>query len=318
MLGREVCVPDTVRRVVGLRSGCVRLIAMAGGAHCISGIEMNEAQRSNYLHSIAFPEIRQRPVIGPSFGGDRELLALHGPDVIFLSCTGTGEADALQQRLGIPVVALEYGDLGAGLGTLFRALHLVGTVLHTTAHTDSVEQFIYSEIQEMRRLSAAIPSPVSAYVGGIAYKGARGLASTDPYYPALRFAGGRNVAEGVDSALVSAIHGTTVSLEQLVLWNPRHLFVDASGLHLVEEEARRHRTLFSLIEAYDEGRLTRLFPYHNYHANYECMLLNGWIIGRTMYPEAFAKVDVEQKGREMMCRIYGRDCYDEVRRRLYE
>jgi iron complex transport system substrate-binding protein len=316
MQGREVWVPDSVCRVVGLKSGCVRLIAMAGGADRISGIEMNEAARSNYPHSIAFPEIRQRPVIGPPFGGDRELLALHAPDVIFLSCTGAHEADALQQRLGIPVVCLDYGDLGAGLGTLFHALHLVGTVLHTTAHTDSVEHLIHSHISQMRTLSARIHTPRQAYVGGIAYKGARGLASTDPYYPALRFAGGVNVAAEVDSAIVSAIHGTTVSLEQLLLWNPPHIFVDASGWALVEEEAARHRTLFGLLTAFDEGRVHRLFPYHNYHANYECMLLNGWIIGKTMYPEAFDSVDVAQKGRELMRGIYGRDCYDELERRL--
>jgi iron complex transport system substrate-binding protein len=316
MLGREVWIPDTVRRVVGLRSGCVRLIAMAGAADRISGIEMNEAMRPNYLHSIAFPEIQRLPIIGPPFGGDRELLALHAPDVIFLSCTGRSEADDLQQRLGIPVICLDYGDLGDGLGTLFHALHLVGHVMHTTAHTDSVERFIYAEISGMRQRALGISRRKRAYVGGIAYKGARGLASTDPFYPALRFAGGENVAEGVDSALVSAIHGTTVSLEQLLLWDPHHIFVDAAGWRLVEEERRRHRTLFGLMTAMEEGRVHRLFPYHNYHANYECMLLNGWMIGRTMYPEAFGDVDVRQRGREMLRCIYGRDCYDEMERRL--
>jgi iron complex transport system substrate-binding protein len=308
MQGREVWIPDSVGRVVGLRSGCVRLIAMAGGAARISGIESNEAQRTNYLHSIAFPEIRQRPLIGPPFGGDRELLALHRPDVIFLSCTGAEEADELQRRLGTPVVCLDYGDLGAGLGTFFSALHLVGEVLGTTAHTDSVEHFFYQEINEIRRLAAQVTEPKRAYVGGIAYKGARGLTSTDPYYPALTMAGGVNVAAEVDSALVSAIHGTTISLEQLLLWQPQHVFVDASGWRLVEEERRRHRTLFGLLTAWDEGRVHRLFPYNNYHANYECMLLNGWVIGRALYPEVFGQVDVEEKGRELMRRVYGKCC----------
>jgi hypothetical protein len=35
-----------------------------------------------------------------------------------------------------------------------------------------------------------------------------------------------------------------------------------------------------------------------------------------MYPEAFDSVDVAQKGRELMRGIYGRDCYDELERRL--
>jgi iron complex transport system substrate-binding protein len=316
MLGREVWIPDSVDRVVGLRSGCVRLIAMAGGAARISGIEMNEAQRTNYPHSIAFPEIRQRPVIGPSFGGDRELLALHDPDVIFLSCTEADEADDLQRRLGIPVIGLDYGDLGRRIGTFFHALHLVGRVMGTTAHTDSVEHFIYSEISEMRCRALQVRSPKRAYVGGIAYKGARGLASTDPYYPALTFVGGVNVAAEVDSARVSAIHGTTVSLEQLLLWEPHHIFVDASGWRIMQEERLRHRTLFCLMPAFEEERIHPIFPYNNYHANYECMLMNGWLIGRTMYPEAFGEVDVEEKGRELMRRIYGRDCYDEIRESL--
>jgi iron complex transport system substrate-binding protein len=318
MLGREVWVPDTVRRVVGLRSGCVRLIALAGGAPRISGIEMNEATRTNYPHSIAFPEIRQRPIIGPAFGGDRELLTLHAPDVIFLSCTGSDEADDLQRRLGIPVVALAYGDLGRHIGTFFHALHLVGRVLHTTAHTDSVEHFFYSEISQMRTLARRPEAPKRAYVGGIAYKGARGLASTDPFYPALAMAGGVNVAAEVDSSLVSAIHGTTISLEQLLLWQPEHIFVDASGWRLMQEERLRHRTLFGLMTAFEEERVHRLLPYNNYHANYECMLMNGWIIGRTMYPEAFGRVDVEAKGRETMRQLYGRDCWREFYHTLME
>jgi hypothetical protein len=35
-----------------------------------------------------------------------------------------------------------------------------------------------------------------------------------------------------------------------------------------------------------------------------------------MYPEAFGDVDVRQRGREMLRCIYGRDCYDEMERRL--
>ena len=59
-------------------------------------------------------------------GGDAELIMAVQPDVIFMSSTTAGDADDLQRRTGIPVVALEYGDLGAKRPIFYASLRGIG------------------------------------------------------------------------------------------------------------------------------------------------------------------------------------------------
>jgi len=106
MLGREVYVPTQVKRVVGVRAGALRLLVYMDVTGKIAGVEQNEKQRRT-PYMIAHPELALLPSIGPSMGGDAELIVKSKPDVIFITYTTKGDADALQQKTGIPVIALE-------------------------------------------------------------------------------------------------------------------------------------------------------------------------------------------------------------------
>ena len=69
-----------------------------------------------------------------------------GPDVIFMTSTTAGEADALQKQTGIPVFTIEYGDLGRNRPTFYNSLQLIGQVLHTEDKVDSLIGFIDEQI----------------------------------------------------------------------------------------------------------------------------------------------------------------------------
>ena len=155
-LGRKVSLPDSVTRIVCLRSGAIRLVTYAGGAPLICGVEEQECRPNEFPHTFAHPELAHKPIIGPAMGGDAELILSVKPDLIFMSATTIEDADALQKRTNIPVFALEYGDLHRNRPLFYQSLKQIAQVLHTEAKVDSLLHFIDS--QSLNYDNGQIPS----------------------------------------------------------------------------------------------------------------------------------------------------------------
>ena len=68
MLGREVKVPENIERIVGLRAGALRLLVYMDGTDKVVGIEEAE-KRGVRPYTIAYPELMELPLIGPSMEG---------------------------------------------------------------------------------------------------------------------------------------------------------------------------------------------------------------------------------------------------------
>lgn len=327
-LQREVTIPDTVKKIVCIRASAIRLVCYAGGMPFICGVEEQETRDNHFTHLFACPELKQKPIIGPSMGGDPELMMSVQPDVIFMSSTTPADADALQQRTGIPVVTLEYGDMGKKRSTFFHSLRLIGEVLHTQEKVDSLTRFIDQEIRELRQRSSCPAARPKVYIGGISYKGQKGITSTDPYYAAFRYLNVYNVASEIDSTHVSPITGTYIDWEQLADWNPDVIFVDMGGWSLVREDFSQRKNLNRLLKAWQNRQIYTLWPYNNNHTNFEVMLMNAWYAGKALFPERFRDISITQKTDEILTHFLGqpvgrqlRNCwgnYQNVFDTLYE
>lgn len=305
-LQREVALPDTVSRIVCIRSSAIRLVTYAGGASLICGIEEQEARENEFTHIFAHPALAQQPIIGPGMGGDPELIMTVRPDVIFMSSTTSGDADDLQRRTGIPVFTIEYGDIGKNRTTFYNSLRQIGEVLHTEAKVDSLIRYIDGQITDLQARTAAYSGKAQrVYVGGISYKGQKGITSTDPYYAAFGFLGVGNVASQIDSAYVSPITGTYIDWEQLIDWNPDVIFLDTGGWPLIREDFRIRKGLNQLLTAYRNKQIYTLWPYNNHHSNFEIMLANAWYAGKVLFPAQFADISVKDKTNEITTMFVG-------------
>lgn len=294
-LGRRVMVPEQVDSIVCIKASAIRLICYAGGADRICGVEECELRGNPYTHLYAYPKLRTKPAIGPMMGGDPELILSVSPNLIFTTCSTIDEADRLQKGCGVPVVALEYGNLASRRDEFYSSLILVSKILGTESRVDSLIAYINSQIDDLGvRAEAALQNETSpiVYVCGISYKGKKGLNSTDPYYPALQFLNGNNVATEIESRLISEINGTTVSFEQILLWNPDVIFVDNDGLDLVIDDLERLKI--------KDKECYMIWPYNNIHSNFEVMLLNSWYMGKVLYPNQFKDIDIEEKRNEII------------------
>lgn len=313
-LGREVALPDSVKRIVCIRSGAIRLATYAGGAPLICGVEEQECRQNGFTHIFAHPELAHKPVIGPAMGGDAELILAVQPDVIFMSSTTVEDADALQKRTNIPVFAIEYGDIHRNRPLFYRSLRQIARVLRTESKVDSLLRFIDGQIAELKRRTDSIPRAPKTYVGGISYRGQKDVTSTDPYYAAFAFIGADNVASRIDSACVSPINGTYIDREQLIDWDPDVIFIDVSGLSLVEENFKTQKSLNRLLAAYRNRKIYTLWPYNNHHANFEVMLINAWYAGKVLYPGRFSDISIPEKADEILTRFVGKPIQSELSR----
>ncbi|MDR0538583.1 MAG: ABC transporter substrate-binding protein [Tannerellaceae bacterium] len=315
MLWRTVMIPEKVERIVGIRAGSLRLLVYMNLAKNVVGIEDGDKLNLKRPYLSAFPELDCLPRIGPLMGGDAELIINARPDVIFTAYSTVGEADDLQLKTGIPVIALECPELGisAARDSLYASLRLIGSVMQREERADSLITAMEEMIHELElRSSVAEARRPSVYVGGVAYGAMKDIASTQPYYPPFIFTKANNVVSSIDRRLVSHVKGTYVDKEQLMVWNPDYLFIDESGLSLILEDLKPGRGLYENLDAVSRGNVFTLMPYNNYAVNYELVLINCWFTGKILYPEAFADMEIDAKANDILKLFFGKPVFSEL------
>ncbi len=306
MLGRDVLIPKEVNRVVGLRAGALRLLLYCGAKDMIAGIEEIE-RRPGRPYMDAHSELKELPVIGPSMGGDAELILNARPDVIFISYTTTADANALQNKTAIPVIAIECPEFATGKEKLFFSLRLIGKVINKTERVESLISYITSSIQELNNRTKNIhpDNKPRTYIGGVNYSGSHGINSTQPFYPPFIFTNSRNVASSIDDRLVSHVKGTFIDKEQLLKWDPDYLFIDQSGMNIVKNDLFPGNALYNNLKAIQNDNVHMVSPYNNYAINYEMVLVNSWYVASILYPEQFKDIDFPSKAEEIINTFLG-------------
>ena len=316
MLGREVVVPANPQKVVALNAGTLRLITWLDATDLICAVEGNESQRAvPYLY--AHPELREKPVIGSGNLYDMELLTAAAPDLIITTYLTRAEAEELQSRTRVPVVAIDYGNFDDDTATVFKTLHLLGTLLHRTPKAEEVTAFIRHTLKDLNHRTVSVSAELrpQVYAGGIAWRGSHGITSTEPRFPAFRLVNVDNVAQELPPvwrAGGQTVQNAFIDKEQLILWNPEYIFVDASAatLKLTDEP------WIKILDAVKQQKIYSLWPYNWYTTNYSTILVNSYYIGKLLYPEQFTDVDPEQKAREIYKTILGADVVDEMQNKF--
>jgi iron complex transport system substrate-binding protein len=305
LAGRDVTVPNTVERLIALGPGSLRLVAYLGATDRIVGIEDFEKRRESGLYvrpyaSTLNEEFLSLPVVGAGGPGafpDPEKVLMCRPDLIVTIGIDPAQLENLQAKTGVPAVYLSYGELGVWREEARHSLSLLGKLLGVTERADRLNEYIASLEEDLKKRTANIDQEKkpSIYFGGISYKGSHGLNSTQGEYPPAVMAGARNLAD----TLGRSGH-FFVDKEQILVWNPDFIFVDAGSRLILNEDFEENRDFYRLLNAVDSGRMLSLLPYNYYNPNMELALLNAYFIGKSLYPDRFSDVDIESKAGEIM------------------
>ncbi|ASJ09717.1 hypothetical protein A3L11_01605 [Thermococcus siculi] len=309
-LGRTVEVPAKVTKVVAAGPGALRLLVYLNASDMVVGVEDFEKRYSfGRPYIIAHPELKDLPSIGPGGPGklpDFEALINLKPDVIFLTYVDEKTADEIEEKTGIPVVVLSYGRLATFEDEeLFRSIELAGKILGKEKRAGEVVEFIKSVQADLVKRTEGV-EPKRAYVGGIGYKGAHGIESTDGSYPPFRVVHADNVAK----ELGDGHH--MIDKEKLLEWEPDYIFIDEGGLKLTLDDYSKNPDFYNSLKAVKNGNVYGILPFNFYTTNIGTALADAYYIGKVLYPGRFEDVDPAKKADEIYAFLVGKPVYGEM------
>ncbi|MFA5003226.1 MAG: iron ABC transporter substrate-binding protein [Methanolinea sp.] len=318
MMNRTVTLSEDPGRIIGLGAGALRMIVYLQAADRVVGVDLREQDAANGSvvgmpsgidrpYNIAHPELAGRPFVG-AIAGDPELIAVQNPDVVFVTFVTGKDADALQEKSGVPVVSLVSGDLGKNRQAFYGSLRTMAKTLNREQRADEVIAYINATLADLHARTKDIPAgeKPSVYVGGIAFNGAHGFLSTEPSYTPLAMVNGDNVAAGAGSG-----GQIMIDKEKLLSWNPDVIFVDEASLFLVREDLKD--PVYQSLDAIREGRVFGVMPYNWYANNYDTVLADAYYVGKILYPEQFADIDPAQKADEIYTMLDGKPVYADMK-----
>ncbi|MFH1981202.1 MAG: iron ABC transporter substrate-binding protein [Pseudomonadota bacterium] len=320
MAGRQVSAPVDPDRIVCLGPGALRLIVYLQAQSKVVGVEdMEKMSADGRPYRIAHPELAKLPRCGP--GGpaginkkpDLEALLAVKPEVIFITYMDASLADEVQRTVGIPVVVLSYGAFAAFDEAVYDALRIAGRILNREKRADDVVTYIESLREDMRTRTKGISetSRPAVYVGGIGFRGAHGIESTEQRYIPFEWIGADNVAEHVKASIGSHV---SMDKEPLLTLNPDTIFIDGGGLILVMADYRRKPEFYNALKAFSNRQVYTLLPFNWYTTNIGTALADAYAIGKILHEEHFADLDPQLKADEIYTFLVGKPVYESMQK----
>jgi len=273
----------------------------------VAGIEEFEQRNQQRPYILAKPELTQLPAVGPQFGGDAELIAAVEPDLIIMSYMPASEADKMSKKTGIPVVLINDGSAGSmGEDELFSAVEFIGKVLGKEKRAMEIKEKYLDYKSDLKRRVELSQMQLSQkiYIGGIGFKGAQGITSTETDYLSFAYLGINNIAQQKGGGNIM------IGREQLLLWDPEVIFIDQGGIDLVKKDLTRPE--FKYLSAVKNDNLFTLLPYNHYTTNFATVLADAYYIGKKMYPDSFKDIKADKKADEIYRFFVGEEVYKDM------
>lgn len=317
LAGRQVEFRAVPKRIIALGPGALRLIVYMQVADLVVGVESMEKRfSSSRPYWIAHPELHGLPSVGPGGAGainkmpDLESILRVRPDAIFITYMEKAKADILQKKLGIPVVVLTYGTIGAFDDTVFKSLAVIGKVLGKADRARAVKEYIEKARRDLKQRveKVAEKNKPSVYAGCIGYKGTHGMDSTESGFTPFVWTGAKNVVQ-----TKAAAGHLMVGKEQLLEWNPQVVFIDALGMELFKQDYAKNAAYYDGLAAFKSGRIYTLHPFNWYATNLGTVICDAYTVGKIIYPQVFSDVDLERKADEIYSFLLGRSVYGQMK-----
>ena len=313
MLGRSVAIPERIERIATVNVDAFRMALHLGAEEQLVGMPSDmygsRFAQAKPVEVRAFDRLDAVPRIGggqpgSEFSAERALAT--DPDVFVYWAFSRGEdrpamrerADRVQERLGVPVVAVntigtERESREAVRETIATAYGLMGTLTGREERAEALLGYYDDVVAELRERVAG-EAPPRVY---LAHR--RNLYNHVSYYLPVEQLEAELLTEGRRG------QDGEVSAEELLTWDPEYIFLHTPsrasrvGIDEVLEDER-----ISRIEAVSEQRV------HRFKGTFMGWdLATGLIdlvhMADVLYPKAMEDVDVDDRGREILDRFYG-------------
>lgn len=304
MAGRQVEIPAEVTRIATLES-TARIVTYAGAADKIVGLSDIEKKGEAgmpyaYVNHEQFADLAGVQPGGPSGEYYDEALATLNPDLIFTIYGDMDALDTMQQKLGVPVIALAFQ--GVFSDSLYEAINLVGQVMGTEAHAEDVVNHMKAWQQDLNDRTKDIPTEEkpTVYPGAVSFRGGHGIEGTYANYPPLQAINAINVVDetGEKGAVM-------LDKEKLIVWDPDIIFLTPGNMHFVNEDYAVNPDLYNNLSAVKNGKVYSQVSYNYFYTNVELAIADAYYAGTVVFPEQFKDVNFEEKAEEIFTVMLG-------------
>jgi iron complex transport system substrate-binding protein len=316
MAGREVSVPKDPGRIICIAPGTLRLIIYLQAKDKVVGVEDIEKKFPRLRpYWMANSELGRLPSIGP--GGpnainrepDLEKVLAARPEVIFISYMERATADALQKKIGVPVVVLSYGPFGTFSNVVYDSLRVAGKILDKERRAQAVIDYIEDAQKDLMSRVKGYPDQKkpTVYVGGVGFKGTHGIESTETLYPPFEWIQARNVAlsEGKEGHLF-------IDKERLLSWNPDLIFLDSGGSEIIRQDYEKKPEFYRALKAFQARAVYTLHSFNWYMTNIGTVIADAYAAGKILYPDRFTDIHPDAKSDDIYTYLVGRPVYKEL------
>ena len=327
MIGRQVeVVPGSYTRVVCIGAGALRMYTYINGADLLCGVEdidnTSLQNRPKMFDSVAIPyriayetEFSALPscgVGGPQAqAAEAEKILSCNPDIVISEYEDVQKEDALQEQLGVPVITLRSGPNNVFDASFSGSLRLLGQIFGKEDRAETIVSFIETEKAEIsaRTASVAEADRPSVYICGLGNWGTTNHLMTMPNYVAFDVANVKNAASGLGSKGVQ-----TIEKEYFVALGKDMdmIIMDAAAVKNIKPLYKEDPTMFDSCKAWQDGEVYLQMAFNAYYTNYELALANTWFIGKTVYPELFADIDLTAKLDEITTVFLGKPLAEQI------
>ena len=327
MIGREVTiVPGSYKRVVCIGAGALRMYSYIGDVSLLAGVEDIDnttlSERPMMFDSVARPYVL---AYGDTFnalpscgvGGpmaqtaEAEKILSCNPDIVISEYEDVEKEDALQEQLGVPVITLKAGSKGVFDEAFSGSMNLLGKVFGEEEKAAKLVAFVESEAAEItaRTVDIADEDKPSVYVCGLGNWGTTDHLMTAENYVSFQVANVKNTVSGLGIQGIGPIEEEKfVELgDQMDI-----IIMDAAAVKNIKPLYAEDPTMFDTCKAWQNGEVYLEMAYNAYYTNFEIALINTWFIAKTVYPEAFADIDMTAKTNEVTEAFFGKDLADEI------
>ena len=313
--GRTVEIPETVERVVCVNVGALRYTCYVGAQDLVVGVEDYEQEptMSRLYNYVNFHRFSSLPVIGTNGEHYPEAIIAADPDVIVMSSFGDADADALQDKTGIPVVVVPGSDTTLDQKA-YDTIRILGEVYGKEDRAEELTAYLDGVKADLETRTAAIPDAdkPTVYVGGVSFKGHHGFEGTEAGYGPFALIHANNLADATGQS-----GAFDIDTEQVLAWDPDVIFLDFNGMALINEDYAKDPDYYQGLTAVREGRVYSQISFRSSASNLETALADAYYAATVLYPQQFADVSIEEKAGEIFTALLGANPYEDLKEAGY-
>lgn len=314
--GRKVTIPAQVERIVCVNVGALRYTCYMQAQDLVVGVEDYEQTptMSRLYNYVNFDRFSGLPVIGNNGEHYPEEIIAADPDVIIMSSFSDNDADALQQKTGIPVVMVPGSDTTMD-DMAYETFRIMGEVYDKKDRADELIAYMDEVKADLtaRTDNIAEEDKPSVYVGGVSFKGAHGFEGTEAGYGPFTIIQAKNLADETGQA-----GAFDIDPEQVLSWNPDFIFLDFNGMDLIKEDFRNHPDYYNSLTAVQENKVYSQISFRSSASNLETALADAYYAATVIYPEQFSDIDPVEKAGEIFNMLLGTNPYEDLKEAGYE